>query len=150
MILIVFILLYGAFVVHLFLNPCHQNRDGIALFGFCEMPSGWYMVPFGEASAATATGGVLRQKHGMPAHGCLSAVVGNHGGSQTLGYEVASMPAYGVESLFADVVQVLGGQAELHAELRFREAFKQVGEVVRLFSRFAARALRLFFLREQG
>ena len=130
--------------------PCHQYGYGILLFFIGEFSSGGDVMPFVEASSATAAGGVVRQKHGMPAHGRLSAVVGNHGGCQTLGYEVAGMTAYGVESLFADVVQVLGGQAELHAELRFREAFKQVGEVVRLFCRFAARALRLFFLREQG
>ena len=117
MILIVFILLYGVFVVHLFLNPCHQNRDGIALLGFREIPSGWYVVPFGEASAATAAGGVLGEEHGMASHWSLLAVVRNNGWSQSFGDEVFCMSMDGGQTFLGDVLFVFLRQMESTAEV---------------------------------
>lgn len=48
-------------------------------------------MPFEEAAAATAASGVLCNKYGMSSHWSLLAVVGNHGRSETFGYEILSM-----------------------------------------------------------
>ena len=68
-------------------QPLHDYVYYIALLRRCELPAFWYAVPFLQAVAATAAGGMLRYerwKYAMT-HRCLLPVVGDVSRSKALG-----------------------------------------------------------------
>ena len=110
--------------------PCHQYGYGILLFSLGEFSSGGDVMPFVEASSATAAGGVLGKEHWMASHWCLLAVVRNNGWSQSFGDEVFCMSADGGQTFLGDVLFVFLRQMESAAEVGFGEPCEQVRQVV--------------------
>ena len=49
--------------------------SNVLLLFFCQQFSGWYMMPFEEATTATAACGMLGNKYRMPSHWCLLTVI---------------------------------------------------------------------------
>lgn len=71
---------------------------------------------FRETFPAAGACGVLRDENGMPAHGSLSAVVGNIGGCETETDEVTGMPHDCIQSLFIDIAALLLSRRETRPE----------------------------------
>ena len=102
----------------LLLNPRHQYRYGVLLFGRRQWSSCWYMMPFWETASATATCCMLSDKHGMTSHGCLFSIVWNHGWSKSLGNEIFCMFTDGCQALFGNIFLVFRREMESTAEVR--------------------------------
>lgn len=71
--------------------PLHHHSHGIMLFLIGQFSTGRYTMPFFETTSATTPGGMLSYKHGMPAHGSLFTIVGNHGRSQSFTNKIGGM-----------------------------------------------------------
>lgn len=97
--------------------PSHKYGYGILLFFLGEFSSGGDVMPFVEASSATAAGGVLGKEHWMASHWCLLAVVRNNGWSQSFGDEVFCMSADGGQTFLGDVLFVFLCQMKSTAEV---------------------------------
>ena len=97
--------------------PCHKYGYGILLFFLGEFSSGGDVMPFVEASSATAAGGVLSEEHWMASHWCLLAVVRNNGWSQSFGDEVFCVSADGGQTFLGYVLFVFLRQMESTAEV---------------------------------
>ena len=97
--------------------PSHKYGYGILLFFLGEFSSGGDVMPFVEASSATAAGGVLGKEHGMASHWCLLAVVRNNGWSQSFGDEVFCVSADGGQAFLGDVFFVFLCQMKSTAEV---------------------------------
>ena len=110
--------------------PCHQYGYGILLFFLGEFSSGGDVMPFVEASSATAAGGVLGEEHWMASHWCLLAVVWNNGWSQSFGDEVFRVSADGGQTFLGDVLFVFLRQMKSTAEVGLGEPCEQVRQVV--------------------
>src|SRR4051812_37993432 len=86
-------------------------------------------VPLGEAPAAAARGGMLRDEDGVALPGRLLAIVGRMRRRQPLRDEVARMVHHGIEALVAQVLRVPGRQFLRRAEARSSQAREQLVEV---------------------
>ena len=75
----------GQSLSQLFFNPSHQYRNSVLLLFFCQQFSGWYMMPFEEATTAAAACGMLGNKYWMPFHWCLLTIIGNYGRCKAFG-----------------------------------------------------------------
>lgn len=74
------------------------------------------MIPLMQASAAAAGAGVLGDKHRMPAHRRLLAVIGDACRCKPRSDEVGSVALNGLHTLVRYVLPVLLSQMELRAE----------------------------------
>ena len=101
--------------------PSHKYGYGILLFFLGEFSSGGDVMPFVEASSATAAGGVLGEEHWMASHWSLLAVVRNNGWSQSFGDEVFCMSTDGGQTFLGYVLFVFLRQMESTAEVGFGE-----------------------------
>ena len=106
--------------------PCHQYGYGILLFFLGEFSSGGYVMPFVEASSATAAGGVLGEEHWMASHWCLLAVIWDDRRCKPRLDEIGSMTLNGSHALVHYVLPVLFAQMKLCAESGFLQAQKRL------------------------
>lgn len=88
----------------LFFNPSHQYRNSVLLLFFCQQFSGWYMMPFEEATTATAACGMLGNKYRMPSHWCLLTVIGNYGRCKAFGNEILCMFTDCCQAFFFNII----------------------------------------------
>ena len=102
--------------VKLSLDPCHQQFYDAFLFILRQLPSHRDVIPLMQASAAAAGAGVLGDKHRMPAHRRLLAVIGDACRCKPRSDEVGSMALNGLHTLVRYVLPVLFAQMELRAE----------------------------------
>ena len=83
--------------------PLHHHGHGIMLFLIGQFSTGRYTMPFFETTSATTPGGMLSYKHGMPAHGSLFTIVGNHGRSQSFTNKIGGMTGNRIHSFFFQI-----------------------------------------------
>lgn len=119
----------------LFFNPSHQYRNGVLLLFFCQQFSGWYMMPFEEATTATAACGMLGNKYRMPSHWCLLTVIRNYGRCKAFGNEILCMSTDCCQAFFFNIIFFLLRKTESAAESRFGQSFKQICQIVLFVSR---------------
>ena len=119
----------------LFFNPSHQYRNSVLLLFFCQQFSGWYMMPFEEATTATAACGMLGNKYRMPSHWCLLTVIGNYGRCKAFGNEILCMFTDCCQAFFFNIIFFLLRKTESAAESRFGQSFKQICQIVLFVSR---------------
>ena len=105
-------------------NPLHDDGHRVLLFPCGQFPPRRDAVPFGQASPAAGSGGVLCSKYGVAAHRCLLAVIFNHSRCQTPADEVLCMVPNRVYALFPDLLKILFRQAEAAAELGLCQTVK--------------------------
>ena len=84
--------------------PLHHHSHGIMLFLIGQFSTGRYTMPFFETTSATTPGGMLSYKYGMPAHGSLFTIVGNHGRSQSFTNKIGGMTGNRIHSFFASLI----------------------------------------------
>ena len=105
--------------------PCHQYGYGILLFFIGEFSSGGDVMPFVEASSATAAGGVLGEEHWMASHWCLLAVICYDSRSKPSGHKVTSMMPHRGKSFLLYVIQIPLLQVKFAAKRRCRKPCKK-------------------------
>ena len=91
---------------HLPFDPLHDNANNHTLFLDGQLSSLQDAVPFFQTAAAAGGRGVLGDKHGMTAHGCLLSVVGDVGRGQTFGDDVLRMALYGIQAALPDIILI--------------------------------------------
>ena len=111
-------LLQGRGNIITFLYPPHDDLHHVGLLIGSQRPALRDMVPLLQAATAAAGGGVLGDEDGgsAMAHRGLPAIIGNDGGSQTLGDDLASMLTYRRHPLVGDNRPVLLIQIETAAK----------------------------------
>ena len=82
------------------------------------------MIPLVQAAATAAGAGVLGNKHRMPAHRCLLAVIWDDRRRNPRSDEVGGMTLNGVHVPIHYVLPVLFAQMKLCAECGFLQALK--------------------------
>ena len=102
--------------VKLSLDPCHQQFHDALLLILRQLPSHRDVIPLMQASTAAAGAGVLGDKHRMPAHRRLLAVIGDACRCKPRSDEVGSVALNGLHTLVRYVLPVLLTQMELCAE----------------------------------
>ncbi len=86
-------------------------------------------MPFFQAAAATAGGGVLGDEDGVAAKRGLLAVVWNHGRGQPPGDKILRVREYDRQTLAAQVIEILAAQLEAAAEIGFLQGSEKLVQV---------------------
>lgn len=102
-------------------EPGEEAIDDVVLLGGVQGEAFGDGMPFAEAGAAAAGGGVLCDEDGVAAHGRLFAVVGGMGGGEPGADEVFGVAADGVGAFFEKVGAVAGAETEAAAEGGLRQ-----------------------------
>jgi len=108
------------------LDPASQHKQDLRLLLHCQRLSGRHVMPFGQATPAARTSGMLGDKDRMATHGRLLAVVGWVGRSQTFGDEGRTMLHDGIKAPAFEIESRLIVQMKAGAEPGSGKAFKQL------------------------
>jgi hypothetical protein len=98
-------------------DPPADHLHDVASLGVVERVPGGDVVPARQAGAAARRGGVLRNEHGMPAVGRLTAVVARFGRGQPASDQFLGVSADGRDTAQVDYRAVPAAQPELRAEV---------------------------------
>jgi hypothetical protein len=98
-------------------DPPADRLHDVASLGVVERVPGGDVVPARQAGATARRGGVLRDEHGMPAVGRLTAIIARFGRGQPAPDEVLGVSADGRDAAQVDHRAVPAAQPELRAEM---------------------------------